>query len=129
MAKDFYLRAAKRQARALEAAKSTATANLNEARANRDPDLAGTYVQELADLSAAQENLSRLCNQYLQSQQPPQRPATTPEEWQAKPISAMDAADAIKLYQTSKYGKDLDWSNANLRAGYAEAMRRRSRGE
>jgi uncharacterized protein HemX len=127
MAKDFYIKAARRQARQLEAAKNLATANLNEARANRDPDTAAGYVQELADLSAAQENLSRLCNQYLQSQQPPA--PVSKEERAARDWSRMDWQDVTDLARQSKYGRDIQPNDPGLIAGWQEAQRRRARGE
>jgi hypothetical protein len=127
MAKDFYIKAARKQARQLEAAKNIATANLNEARANRDSDTAASYVQELADLSAAQENLNRLCSQYVQSQQPP-TPASK-EERAARTWDRMDWQDVTDLARQSKYGRDIQPHDPGLIAGWQEAQRRRARGE
>ena len=41
----------------------------------------------------------------------------------------MTPDDGLQLAKTSKYGKNLDWSDPNVRNGYAEAQRRRYRGE
>jgi hypothetical protein len=127
MAKDFYIKAARKQARQLEAAKNIATANLNEARANRDSDTAASYVQELADLSAAQENLNRLCSQYVESQQP-STPASK-EERAARTWDRMDWQDVTDLARQSKYGRDIQPNDPGLIAGWQEAQRRRARGE
>jgi hypothetical protein len=37
--------------------------------------------------------------------------------------------DGLDLAKTSKYGKDLSFDDPNVRAGYAEVMARRARGE
>jgi hypothetical protein len=125
--KDFYLKSAQKQARALEAAKNAAIAGLNEARANGDSYSAQEAIQNLADLSAAQENLSRLCNQYIQSQQPPM-PASR-EERAARTWDRMDWQDVTNLARQSKYGRDIQPNDPGLIAGWQEAQRRRARGE
>jgi hypothetical protein len=96
---------------------------------NGDHDAAAECIQQIADLDAARGNLTALYQQYTQSQQPRQPEVLTDEERHAKPWHKMDYNDTLALAQTSKYGKGLTWDDAHMRAGYAEAARRRSRGE
>lgn len=124
MAKDFYLKSAKAQMQAIATQRAEALAQLEAAKASDDKWAAAASVQEIANLAAAQENLGRLVNQYVQSQQPP--PPESAEMKEAKPLSQMNYADAYELAQRgSKYGIDPD----AFRAGIAEVQRRRARGE
>jgi hypothetical protein len=129
MKSDPYWKASERALRANAAELGRVQGDLNSYVAAGDKDSAAACVTELANLSRQQENLQLLRNQYLQSRTPPQQAPQTREEWQAKPVEHMNYDDALKVFQESKYGKNLDWNDANMRAGYQEAMRRRQRGE
>jgi hypothetical protein len=72
--------------------------------------------------------LATLHDQFVASKTPAQTGPQTREEWQAKPVEHMNYDDA-QVFQESKYGKNLNWNDENMRAGYQEAMRRRQRGE
>jgi hypothetical protein len=70
-----------------------------------------------------------LRNQYLQSRTPQQQAPKTAEETAATPIQNMNANELMELYRGSKYSRDLDWNDPNVRAGWIEAQNRRARGE
>jgi hypothetical protein len=127
MAKDFYVKAARAQYQALQTARAQALSELETAKQADDKWAAAQAVQQIADLASAEQNLARLVNQYQASQQP--APAQSEEERLAKPLERMNADDGLALARTSRYGKDLNWSDPLVQAGYQEAMRRRSRGE
>ena len=127
MAKDFYVKAAKAQYQALQAARAQALSDLEAAKQNDDKASAAQSVQQLADLAAAEQNLQNLVNQYAISKQP--APPISEEERMARPLERMNADDGLAIARTSKYGKSLDWNDPYVQAGYQEAMRRRSRGE
>jgi len=126
---DFYLSAAQQRAAELEVELSAAKTDLLTYRHNQDLPGAGEAVQRIANLTAEQSNLQGLVQGYIQSQQPAQPEVLTDEERAAKPWHRMSADDGLQLAKTSKYGKNLDWSDPNVRNGYAEAQRRRYRGE
>ena len=126
---DFYLSAAQQRAAELEMEISAAKTDLLTHRHNQDLQAAGESVQRIANLTAEQSNLRGLVEGYVQSQTPRQPEVLTDEERAAKPWHKMDYSDTLALAQTSKYGKSLDWNDPHMRAGYAEAQRRRSRGE
>jgi hypothetical protein len=126
MPQDFYLTAAQQRANMIEAELASAKADLAAYKANNDVESAGSTVQQIANLTAEQQNLSNLYSAYVQSQQPQQAPELSPEERAAKPIHRMDYRDAYELAKSgSKYGVD---DNA-FRAGIAEVQRRKARGE
>ena len=126
---DFYLSAAQQRAAELEVELSAAKTDLLTYRHNQDLPGAGEAVQRIANLTAEQSNLQGLVQGYIRSQQPAQPEVLTDEERAAKPWHRMSADDGLQLAKTSKYGKNLDWSDPNVRNGYAEAQRRRYRGE
>jgi hypothetical protein len=129
MSNDFYLNAAQQRAAELEMELSAAKTDLLTYRHNSDLQAAGEAVQRIANLTAEQSNLRGLVEGYVQSQQPRQPEQRTQEELEHLPWHKMTADDGLQLARTSKYGKSLDWSDPNVRSGYAEAQRRRSRGE
>jgi hypothetical protein len=129
MADDFYLSAARERANAIEMALAASKADLLVHRQNGDLQAAGEAVQEIANLTSQQSNLPALCQGYIQSQQPRQSEVLTDEERNARPWTKMTPDDGLALARTSKYGKTLDWNDPNVRSGYAEAQRRRHRGE
>jgi hypothetical protein len=129
MSQDFYLNAAQQRAAELEMELSAAKTDLLTYRHNQDLQAAGEAVQRIADLTTQQSNLQALTQGYIQSQQPRQPEQLTEEERNARPWHKMTADDGLQLAKTSKYGKSLDWSDPNVRSGYAEAQRRRNRGE
>jgi hypothetical protein len=129
MSNDFYLNAAQQRAAELEMELSAAKTDLLTYRHNQDLQAAGEAVQRIADLTTQQSNLQALCQGYIQSQQPRQPEQLTDEERNARPWHKMTADDGLQLAKTSKYGKSLDWNDPNVRSGYAEAQRRRARGE
>jgi hypothetical protein len=129
MASDFYLEAARERQNAIELELASCKADLLAHRQNGSLAEAGEAVQRIADLTSQQSNLQALCQGYIQSQTPPQPEVLTDEERAAKPWHRMTPDDGLQLAKTSKYGKSLDWSDPNVRNGYAEAQRRRYRGE
>jgi hypothetical protein len=129
MTDDFYLQAARARAGQLDAELAAAKADLAAHRSNQDHYAASASVQQIANLTSEQRNLHDLCAAYVQSQQPPQREQLTDEERNARPWHKMTPDDALQLAKTSKYGRDLDWNNPSVRAGYVEAQRRKARGE
>ena len=129
MADDFYTQAARSRAEAIEMQIAASRADLLVHRNNSDLQAAGEAVQTIANLEAERANLTNLYNQYVQSQQAPQPEVLTDEERIARPWNKMTPDDGLQLAKTSKYGKSLDWSDPNVRNGYAEAQRRRYRGE
>jgi hypothetical protein len=126
---DFYTASAAQRINHLEAERARQLAQLAEAKANSDYESAGQAVQEIANIEAQKTNLISLHEQYVASQTPQRPPELTREERDAKPWNRMTPDDALELARKSKYGKDLDWNNADVRAGWAEAQRRRARGE
>jgi hypothetical protein len=128
VSEDFYLSAARQRANEIEVQLSAAKTELLAYRQQQDLDSAGEAVQRIANLTAEQSNLRSLCDGYIAAQQR-QPEQLTAEERAARPWHKMDYNDTLALAQTSKYGKNLDWNDPNMRAGYAEAPRRRSRGE
>lgn len=129
MAQDFYLTAAQRRANQIEAELAAAKADLAAYKANSDVKSAGASVQQIANLEAERQNLTSLYQSYVQSQQPAQAAELTKEELQAKPWDRITPDEALSFARTSKYGRDLNWSDPHVRAGWAESQRRRSRGE
>jgi hypothetical protein len=126
---DFYLQAAARQMAQLEAERAAHLADLQSHRLNQDLDAAAGVTQALADNQVARENLTTLCNQYVASQQPPQKPYETPEQKAAKPWSQMGWDDIVDLTRTSRFAKDIRPDDPNMIAGWHEARARRGRGE
>jgi hypothetical protein len=128
MSKDFNIEAAEQQAAYIDAAIKQQIADLAAYRGAHDVDGAATVVQTIADLEASKRNLTQLCQDYIESQQPRQE-VLTEEERIAKPWNRMTAEDGLAVARQSKYGKNLDWNDAHVRAGWQEAQRRRHRGE
>jgi hypothetical protein len=129
MTDDFYSGAARRRMEQIQAEKAAAMADLQAHRLNADPDSAAQSVQTIADLDAAAANLENLYSRYVQSQTPPARPELTTEERAAKPWSKMDYSDVLEMAKGSRYGKNLNWNDPNMQAGYREVQRRKARGE
>ena len=125
---DFYSAAIEARLNTLAAEEQAALADASAYRANNDPESAGNAAQQIANVRAERANLLNLHREYIASQTPPAQPELTAEERAAKPWSRMDASD-IQLAKGSKYGKNLTWDDPHMRAGYAEAQRRRARGE
>jgi hypothetical protein len=129
MTDDFYTHSARQRLAQIEATKAQALADLANAKATADYETAALSVQTIADLEAQKVNVINLHEQYMQSQTPPTPPELSTEERNAKPWNRMTPDDALALARTSKYAKKLDWDDANVQAGYREAMARRARGE
>jgi hypothetical protein len=123
MAKDFYEKSVRKQWRAIEVARQQSLTALAEAKNVGDSFSGAEAIQNLADLDAQARNLQALQQQYYQSQQGPA--PQTREEWQAKPADRMTPQDGLEVMRQSRYGRDLTWSDPNVRAGVAEVMRRR----
>jgi hypothetical protein len=126
---DYYTFVARQQIQRLDANRAQCLADLAAARANADYETAGSAVSELADIEAKKQNIVALHQQYVASQTPVEPPELSAEERHAKPLEKMDWQDALDLARTSKYGKDLRHDDPAVIAGYAEVMKRRSRGE
>jgi hypothetical protein len=129
MSNDFYSDAAAQRLRMLDAERAAHLADLAAHRANGDTESAATVVQALANAEAERGNLLNLYNAYVQSQQPPQPEQLTDAERFSRPWDKMTPDDGLALAKTSKYGRDLNWNDPNVRAGYAETQKRRARGE
>ena len=129
MADDFYTSAAQQRFAELEASRAQSLANLQSAKATGDQYSASAAVQELANIDAEVRNLTDLHSRYVQSQNPPPAPEISKEQRAAKNWTEMTPDDALELARNSKYGRDLDWNDPNVRAGFQEAQRRRARGE
>jgi hypothetical protein len=115
--------------REIQAQISACNADREAHNLNGDTQSAATCIQQIATLSREREDLHRLYAQYVQSQQPQYGPEPTQEERAARPWDRMDARDVLDMTRTSKYAKDIDWRDPYMRAGYAEAIRRRTAGE
>jgi hypothetical protein len=127
--KDPYAKLARRQYQDLQANISAAQADLEAYRQAGDKQSARGALQQIADLTAQQRNLSALHDQYVASKTPQQAPAKTAEEIAATLIQNMTGDELLALYRSCEYGKDLDWNDPNVRAGWVEAQNRRARGE
>jgi hypothetical protein len=125
MSEDFYTASARQRLERINAETAACQADLAAHKANGDYDSAGQTIQQLANLAAEQDNLSRLYNNYVQSQQPRQPRELTDQERLAKPVHRMDYGDVWQMANTGKYGVD----EAKFRAGMAEVQRRKARGE
>jgi hypothetical protein len=126
---DFYSDAASQRLAQIEAMRAQALADLATSKANSDYESAAASVQTIANLEAEKANVANLHRSYVASQTVPTPPELTREERDAKPWNRMTPDDALEIARGSKYGKDLNWDNPDVRAGWAEAQRRRSRGE
>jgi hypothetical protein len=127
---DFYQESAEARIERLDYQRQLALTSLQEARLMNDLQAGGEAAQEIADVDAAKANLVRLHNSYIQSQQPQYQTPETPEEMRVKAVERMTPNDGLKVsIANSRYGKDLDWNDPNVQAGYAEVQRRRGRGE
>jgi hypothetical protein len=126
---DFYSDAASQRLQQIEAQRAQVLADLANARANADYESAAASVQQIANLEAEKANVASLHLNYVASQTPPTPVELSAEEKAAKPLSRMDWNDGLELARTSKYGKNLDWNDPHVAAGYREALARRGRGE
>jgi hypothetical protein len=126
---DFYQDSAARRLQQIEAERAAALADLSAHRLNSDYDSAGQVIQQIANLDSERSNLTALYQQYVASNTPPAPEQLSDEERLAKPLGRMTPDDGLALARTSKYGKDLDWNNRDVVAGWHEARARRGRGE
>ena len=108
---------------------SAAKTDLLTMRHNQDLQGAGEAVSRIAQLTAEQSNLRGLVEGYVQSQQPPRQPETSPEERAARPWNRMDWGDVVEVTRGSKWAKDIRPDDPNMIAGWHEARARRGRGE
>jgi hypothetical protein len=123
MSDDFYTDVARRRLAQIEAEEAQAQAHLIAARANGDTDYGTEQAEALEVLALRKQALLQMHQQHVASQNPPPRPQQTREQLRAKPIEQMDGNDAVQIWRTSKYGKDLDWNNPDVRAGWEFAKR------
>ena len=127
---DFYQESAQARIDRLDYQRQLAVTTLQEAKLTNDHYAGGEAAQEIADIDAAKANLVRLHNSYIQAQQPQYSPPETPEELRAKSVERLTPDDGLKMsIANSRYGKDLDWNDPNVQAGYQEVQRRNRRGE
>jgi hypothetical protein len=122
---DFYTYSARHRLAQISAERSQWLANLEQAKASADYDGGAQAEQAIANIDAETRNLHALHNQYVASQQAPERVELTQEEKHAKPWDRMDYGDVWEISNTSKHGVDLD----AFKAGMQEVARRRARGE
>jgi hypothetical protein len=123
MADDWYVKVGRQRMAEISAGRAQAQADLELAKRDGDEYAAGAAIQNLADMDQLQNNLARLYDQYIASQQPPPEPSR--EERLAKPLNRMNYGDVYEMLKHSKYGVDHD----AFREGIAEVARRRARGE
>jgi hypothetical protein len=126
---DFYQDSAQRRLQQIDAERQAALADLSAHRLNSDYDSAGQVIQQIANLDSERSNLTALYQQYVASNTPPAPEQLTDEERNARPWHKMTPDDGLAVARQSKYGKSLDWNDPHVRSGYAEAQRRRHRGE
>jgi hypothetical protein len=129
MTEDFYATSARQRLEQIQAERAAAEADLLAHKSNGDSISAAGSIQQLANLAAEQDNLSRLWNSYAASQQPQPAPYVSPEERQARPVSRMDWQDVVDMTRQSRYAKNIRSDDPALVAGWHEAQRRRARGE
>jgi hypothetical protein len=122
---DFYQDSARRRLEQIDAERAAALADLGAHKMNADHDSAALTIQTIANLDSERRNIVDLHERYVQSQQPPAAEQLTDEERNARPWNKMTPDDALALARTSKYGRDLDWNNRDVIAGWHEAQRRR----
>jgi hypothetical protein len=127
MAKDPYLKLARRQFKELDAGIAQTSADLEAYRAAGDNVSARATLQQLADLQAQRQNLAVLQQHYVNSRQPAPEPSA--EERAARDWTRMDWRDGLEVAKGSKYAGNLDASDPHVQAGFAEVQRRRARGE
>ena len=125
---DYYIDLAKQRAQQIEADKAELLAGLARAKSNGDDHSGTEILQGLANNDQEMRNLNQLHNDYMAAKNPQQVPLSR-EEWRARPVERMTAADGLEVARNSKYGGSLDWSDPHVQAGYQEAQRRRARGE
>jgi hypothetical protein len=126
---DACWKASERAMRNCDAEIGRVQGDLNSFVASGDKDSAAVCVTELANLSRQKESLQLLRHQCVASKTLPQAPAKTPEEIAATPIEALNSNELFDVYRGSKYAKDLDWNDPNVRGGWVEAQNRRARGQ
>jgi hypothetical protein len=124
---DWYVERGAQRIANLRAGRSQALANLENAKATGDNEMADQAIYDLAEINAQEQHIMALYRQYAQSQQPPPEPS--PEERAARPIHRMDWSDVVDMTRQSKYAKNIRADDPNLIAGYNEVQRRRARGE
>jgi hypothetical protein len=129
MANDFYSDAARRRLDQLNAEAQRCLADLSDAKSNDDGDTAAVLVERLADIQSAQNRVHEIHRAYQASLNPPAPPPVSREQRAARRIEEMDAQDMLDMTRGSKYAKGITWDDPNMRAGWAEAQRRRARGE
>jgi hypothetical protein len=126
---DFLLDNAEKRLRVLQAAKQRALADLAEHRAEGNDYAAQEQLGALAHLEVEERGIVQMRQDYLRAQNPPPPPRQTPEQLRAKPAEQMSWEDGLQIARNSKYGRDLDFNNPDVVAGFHEANRRRGRGE
>ena len=129
MADDWYVEMGRQRLLEINAARSQALADLEQAKANYDSDSASDAIQRVANADAERANLSNLYDQYVRSITPPAPLEVSLEERRARPFSAMDWNDVVEMTRQSKYARNIRPDDPNMIAGYQEAMRRKARGE
>src|SRR5262249_22005231 len=117
-----------KQGQRLLAERTEVEARYIRAKTEGDEFEMGQLQQHMADLDAAGQNLNAFYNGKVAEASPPAQPELSREEIEAKPWDKMTPQDGLDLARTSKYGKDLDFKNADVIAGVKEVMRRRQQG-
>ena len=128
MSNDYYLDIAKQRVGQLEADKAELLAGLARAKVDGNDYSATEILQGLANNDQEMRNLNQLHSDYMATRNPQQVPLSR-EEWKAKPIERMNHEDALEVARGSKYAGNLDFNDPYVRAGLAEAAKRRARGE
>jgi hypothetical protein len=127
---DDLVQGVEQQIKVLRAARSHSEALLAEYRADGNTYGIAEQLQEIANLDSSARNLTDLAQRHARAQQAPPQIPQTREELRVKPAERMTPQDGLDVATAnSKYGKGLDWNDPNVRRGWEEVQRRRSRGE
>ena len=125
---DDLVEGAKQQFRTIAAARRRAEADLADYQSENNTAGIAEELQTIANLDQATQNLTSLARRYAAANQPP--PAPHPDAWKEKRVEEMTPADAMRMInETSRYGKDLDFTDPYVRRGFVELQNRKARGE
>ena len=126
---EFYAAAAQKRLQQLAVDRMKAQHDLAISLSMGDEEAAAGEIDSIAEIDAKTANLRALAQREMARNQAQTPPPQTAEQLRAKPPEQMTWEDGLEIARNSKYGKDLDFNNPHVVAGYHEATRRRQRGE
>jgi hypothetical protein len=125
MNSDFYIQTAAEQYTVLNAERTRAVADLEQAKISMDYDLAGGAVQRIANIDAAITNLGNITERYVRSQQPRQGWMPSKELIHHMSVEELHATGAgPELLRAAGYFGDI--SDADFQRGKAHAAATRN---